>query len=809
MFHPRRPPAVVRQSGSGRTTLHLDMGAAGVTAPAAASSSSSSAAAAAAAAEAGGAAGQMAGASGRDSTISGLSDSAAGQRSGRGTAAGGLRGRRGWWGVTSRRRIPPFLEFWGLSSAAETSEATGQRRWRQAQQQRRQQNSVWFRSPEFLIFVLGLAALMALIVFVTDMLSNRPFRPMAVLVFVTAGTYCVALARQQRIVAAAEQALVIEIIDGSAADTRRTVISKEDRRALFYYFKHRPTRPHREERASSNALEAGDPGGLTSGEAGLPAPAQTPPQHSPCSPAAAAAEVVERGGVKGAQEPNGGCQVLDCTMADAESVMLAPSSGAAAGFPPGLPVASGAVEAGGGVGAGGEDRRSGSQAVVPGNQELPAAMSEESKESEVPVRGTARGNSEQWSTAGSCIVCFGEYADGDELCRLPCRHTYHAECIDAWLDGPDHAWCPLCKSSLLPTVPPEGSTGSAAPAADATDGHNGSMPGVRSLLVDATRINSEASVRALLGAASASTTAPSALGQDRKSSSLGPAPIAAARAGNYDCITPLVEAGAVFDPDEDASGDWSPSCLILEPNELGQCPGVAGIRPGNLVEATEKGYVTCVKHILEDDYPTMEADSAVEVSKAQLAKLHVMFENIDVSKSGTVYCSEILSVVDMAQSPFTDNLFKLVGVHPDGSLTFSQLCRILMTYCVFSKEEILLFLFRQYDTDNSGAIDEREFRELAKTVNNASPMFPGNFAKALLDFDTNSDGLIDFDEFRAMDKAFPLLFFPAFRLQDSLQKQFLGSSFWLKTQEGVLAREGIAEYQATHGGKAPERGRLR
>ena len=48
----------------------------------------------------------------------------------------------------------------------------------------------------------------------------------------------------------------------------------------------------------------------------------------------------------------------------------------------------------------------------------------------------------------------------------------------------------------------------------------------------------------------------------------------------------------------------------------------------------------------------------------------------------------------------------------------------------------LSVLFRQYDTDDSGAIDEREFRELAKTVNNANPMFPGNFAKALLDFDT-------------------------------------------------------------------------
>ena len=49
------------------------------------------------------------------------------------------------------------------------------------------------------------------------------------------------------------------------------------------------------------------------------------------------------------------------------------------------------------------------------------------------------------------------------------------------------------------------------------------------------------------------------------------------------------------------------------------------------------------------------------VSKAQLAKLQAIFANIDVSKTGTVYCSEVLSVVGMAQSPFTDNLFRLVG----------------------------------------------------------------------------------------------------------------------------------------------------
>lgn len=68
---------------------------------------------------------------------------------------------------------------------------------------------------------------------------------------------------------------------------------------------------------------------------------------------------------------------------------------------------------------------------------------------ETSPRRTSRGDSCQWSTAESCVVCFGEYAYGEHLCRLPCRHVYHAECIDEWLDGANHAWCPLCKLDLL------------------------------------------------------------------------------------------------------------------------------------------------------------------------------------------------------------------------------------------------------------------------------------------------------------------------------------------------------------------------
>ncbi|CAB1108604.1 unnamed protein product [Ectocarpus sp. CCAP 1310/34] len=55
------------------------------------------------------------------------------------------------------------------------------------------------------------------------------------------------------------------------------------------------------------------------------------------------------------------------------------------------------------------------------------------------------------STRGSCIVCFGDYTYGEELCRLRCGHLYHAKCIDEWLDGENHGWCPLCKTDIIST----------------------------------------------------------------------------------------------------------------------------------------------------------------------------------------------------------------------------------------------------------------------------------------------------------------------------------------------------------------------
>lgn len=32
-----------------------------------------------------------------------------------------------------------------------------------------------------------------------------------------------------------------------------------------------------------------------------------------------------------------------------------------------------------------------------------------------------------------CSICLEDYVEGDNLRTLPCKHEFHADCVDAWL----------------------------------------------------------------------------------------------------------------------------------------------------------------------------------------------------------------------------------------------------------------------------------------------------------------------------------------------------------------------------------------
>ncbi|KAH8073674.1 hypothetical protein JL721_2983 [Aureococcus anophagefferens] len=148
-----------------------------------------------------------------------------------------------------------------------------------------------------------------------------------------------------------------------------------------------------------------------------------------------------------------------------------------------------------------------------------------------------------------------------------------------------------------------------------------------------------------------------------------------------------------------------------------------------------------------------EAVKALCLNQRQLKYLKKKFDEVDVDGSGTMDST-------------------------DGTIEFDEFVAVLLTYCMYSKDDILRFCFDTYDRDHSNSIDEQEFMALLSSVNNGTPMFPGNFTTVLQNFDSNDDGIIDFQEFKVIEQRYPLIFFPAFRLQEQMQKCTLGTSNW-------------------------------
>ena len=45
-----------------------------------------------------------------------------------------------------------------------------------------------------------------------------------------------------------------------------------------------------------------------------------------------------------------------------------------------------------------------------------------------------------------CTICLCEYADDEEVRRLPCLHLFHIECVDRWLR--QNKRCPMCRMDI-------------------------------------------------------------------------------------------------------------------------------------------------------------------------------------------------------------------------------------------------------------------------------------------------------------------------------------------------------------------------
>lgn len=73
---------------------------------------------------------------------------------------------------------------------------------------------------------------------------------------------------------------------------------------------------------------------------------------------------------------------------------------------------------------------------------------------QLPVTTYRHGNAPA-ATAGDgslCAVCQCDYEEGDRLTHLPCRHAFHRDCVEKWLDSYSRH-CPVCKETVCKDLP--------------------------------------------------------------------------------------------------------------------------------------------------------------------------------------------------------------------------------------------------------------------------------------------------------------------------------------------------------------------
>ncbi|KAJ0252800.1 E3 ubiquitin-protein ligase RHA2B [Hirschfeldia incana] len=57
--------------------------------------------------------------------------------------------------------------------------------------------------------------------------------------------------------------------------------------------------------------------------------------------------------------------------------------------------------------------------------------------------------SDSAATASSdCIVCLSTLKSGEEVRKLDCRHVFHKQCLEGWIQHLNFN-CPLCRSPLI------------------------------------------------------------------------------------------------------------------------------------------------------------------------------------------------------------------------------------------------------------------------------------------------------------------------------------------------------------------------
>ncbi|RHX98134.1 hypothetical protein DYB36_001496 [Aphanomyces astaci] len=196
---------------------------------------------------------------------------------------------------------------------------------------------------------------------------------------------------------------------------------------------------------------------------------------------------------------------------------------------------------------------------------------------------------------------------------------------------------------------------------------------------------------------------------------------------------------------------------------------------------------------------------AIGMTTLEVQKLVAIFNDIDLNCSGLINLRELYFLLDTPQNKYTSSILRFSTHQSDPvKLDIDDFVRIVCTFALMSQTDIYRFCFDTFDEDDSGSLSKDEFVVMCDSIQiKGDGFFQGNFKKAMEAFDANHDGLLDFAEFIEMNRKFPLVFWPLFHFQETMQEKTLGKRMWTKIRARQLQIDAWRHYMKRFLGRAP------
>ena len=186
------------------------------------------------------------------------------------------------------------------------------------------------------------------------------------------------------------------------------------------------------------------------------------------------------------------------------------------------------------------------------------------------------------------------------------------------------------------------------------------------------------------------------------------------------------------------------------------------------------------------DIRSREVVLQYNIEDPEIAVIWDVFRMYDKNKNGFWALNECFAFIKESRetiaAPILESLYTLGCSGNDGALTFDDFLVAFSSYCAFSSEEVLQFMFITLDKNCTGTVSKQQLEEFYeyKASDSQVCVFPPNDLHALKKFRDGKWDTLNFNEFAFLLQTFPQLAFCGYHAQQLFREGLLGTRFWAK-----------------------------